>query len=193
MTIQNSNPPLYPPDLLSLAQRLVTAATQAQKTIVTAESITGGLVAGAITEIPGASAVLQAGFVTYSNAAKQRMLDVPADLITQHGAVSENVAAAMAMGALRQSNADLAVSLTGLASPGGENGDYKPTGLVFIGLAERMTNDENPRLIRPHLIPPRLIRVEKNIFPGDRTAIRLACVKHALLILMTALDHAPSN
>ena len=103
-------------------------------TVATAESCTGGLVAAALTEIAGSSDVFDRGFVTYSNAAKIRQLDVPPALIAQHGAVSEPVAAAMAEGALANSDADLAVSITGVAGPGGGS-EAKPVGLVCFGIS----------------------------------------------------------
>jgi nicotinamide-nucleotide amidase len=105
-------------------------------TVVTAESCTGGLVAAALTDAPGASKVVQGGFVTYSNEAKQTSLNVPAELLEQYGAVSEQVARAMAEGALAASHADLSVSITGIAGPeGGSPG--KPVGLVHFAAARR--------------------------------------------------------
>jgi nicotinamide-nucleotide amidase len=104
--------------------------------IATAESCTGGLVAGALTEIAGSSDVVDRGFVTYSNAAKQAMLDVPATILARHGAVSAQTAAAMAKGALKHSEADLAVAITGVAGPGGGS-KRKPVGLVYFAAASR--------------------------------------------------------
>jgi nicotinamide-nucleotide amidase len=104
--------------------------------IATAESCTGGLVAGTLTEIAGSSAVVDCGFVTYSNAAKQAMLGVPAATLTRHGAVSAQTAAAMADGALARSRADLAVAITGIAGPGGGS-KQKPVGLVHFAAASR--------------------------------------------------------
>ena len=101
--------------------------------ITTAESCTGGLIAAALTEIAGSSAVFERGFVTYTNAAKHEMLGVLDQTLTKHGAVSEEVAAEMARGALAHSNAQLAVSVTGIAGPGGS--DFKPEGRVCFGLA----------------------------------------------------------
>ena len=115
---------------------------KAQKLMVaTAESCTGGLVAGALTDIAGSSAVVERGFVTYTNEAKQQMLGVPEDILRQHGAVSRETAEAMAQGALRHSPADLAVSITGIAGPTGATPD-KPIGLVHFAAASR-----NGRLI----------------------------------------------
>jgi len=102
--------------------------------IVTAESCTGGLLAALLTEVPGSSAVVERGFVTYSNDAKTDMLGVAADLIARHGAVSEPVARAMAEGALGRSHADVAVSITGIAGPGGATAT-KPVGLVHFAVA----------------------------------------------------------
>ena len=111
-------------------------ARAAGLTIATAESCTGGLVAGALTAIAGSSDVVDRGFVTYSNAAKMQMLGVPPTLLAQHGAVSQPVAVAMAEGALKASGAGLAVSITGIAGPGGGSAD-KPVGLVHFALARR--------------------------------------------------------
>lgn len=101
--------------------------------LATAESCTGGLIAGAVTDVAGSSAVFERGFVTYSNAAKVEMLGVDGDVIVAHGAVSEQVAAQMARGALDRSDADIAVSVTGIAGPGGS--EHKPEGRVCFGLA----------------------------------------------------------
>lgn len=115
------------------AARLLDLARAAGATIATAESCTGGLVAGAITEVPGSSDVFDRGFVTYSNAAKTQMLGVSPALIAAHGAVSEEVARAMADGALARSDATLAVSISGIAGPGGS--EHKPEGRVCFALA----------------------------------------------------------
>ncbi len=105
-------------------------------TIATAESCTGGLVAGALTEIAGSSDVVDCGFVTYSNAAKRKMLGVPAVTLIRHGAVSAETAAAMAKGALKRSQGDISVSITGIAGPGGGS-KQKPVGLVYFAAASR--------------------------------------------------------
>ena len=122
------------PALLARAEALVAAYAAAGLTVATAESCTGGLVAGLLTAIPGSSAVVERGFVTYSNAAKAECLGVPADLIAAQGAVSMDVARAMAEGALSHARADVAVAITGIAGPGGGSAD-KPVGLVHFGLA----------------------------------------------------------
>ena len=116
------------------AIRLIAAFTKAGAMIATAESCTGGLIAGFLTDVPGSSAVLERGFVTYSNAAKNEMIAVPGELIAQHGAVSEQVARAMAEGALAHSKAQVAVAVTGVAGPGGGSAE-KPVGLVHFGVA----------------------------------------------------------
>jgi nicotinamide-nucleotide amidase len=134
--------------------------------LATAESCTGGLIAGLLTEIPGASDVLERGFVTYANAAKTELLGVPEALITEHGAVSEAVARAMALGALARSRADIAVAVTGLAGPGGGSAG-KPVGLVHIAAARR----GGPVLHR-----------ECRFGAIGRTAVRLAAVEAALQV-----------
>ncbi|UWQ89617.1 CinA family protein [Rhodobacteraceae bacterium M382] len=113
---------------------LIARATRAKVVITTAESCTGGLIVAALTDIPGSSAVVDRGFVTYSNQAKMEMLGVQAETLTAHGAVSQQVAAEMAMGALTHSPATLAVSVTGIAGPGGS--EFKPEGRVCFGLAQ---------------------------------------------------------
>src|SRR3984957_20914030 len=120
--------------LLAQAEKLLADARAKGLKIATAESCTGGLIAGLLTEIPGSSDVVERGFVTYSNAAKEDLLDVPPDLIRQYGAVSEPVARAMAEGALKHSLAHLAVAVTGIAGPGGGTAE-KPVGLVYIAAA----------------------------------------------------------
>ena len=122
------------PALQERAAALVRAFSGRGLKVATAESCTGGLVAALLTEIPGSSAVVERGFVTYSNEAKTDLVGVPADLIAAHGAVSEAVARAMAEGALRRSKADVAVAITGIAGPGGATAT-KPVGLVHFGLA----------------------------------------------------------
>jgi nicotinamide-nucleotide amidase len=118
------------------ASALIASAKAKAIRIATAESCTGGLVAAAITAIPGASAVLERGFVTYSNEAKTEMLGVPAELIERRGAVSQEVALAMVDGALKHSHADIAVAITGIAGPDGGS-EQKPVGLVHIAAAKR--------------------------------------------------------
>jgi nicotinamide-nucleotide amidase len=122
--------------IIEAATALIELCVRKVLRIATAESCTGGLVAGALTEIPGSSAVVDRGFVTYSNAAKQQMLGVSADTLRDHGAVSRQTAEAMARGALGNADADLVVSITGIAGPGGGNAD-KPVGLVYFAAASR--------------------------------------------------------
>jgi nicotinamide-nucleotide amidase len=118
------------------ARGLLDACRARGLTIATAESCTGGLVAGALTEIAGSSDVVDCGFVTYSNAAKRKMLGVPAATLIRHGAVSAQTAAAMTKGALKKSRADISVSITGIAGPGGGS-KQKPVGLVYFAAANR--------------------------------------------------------
>ncbi len=120
--------------MTSLAAAVIERATAKNVMIATAESCTGGLIAGALTDISGSSAVVDRGFVTYSNEAKNEMLGVPMELIETHGAVSEEVAQAMATGALERSRASLTVSVTGVAGPTGGTKE-KPVGLVWFGIA----------------------------------------------------------
>ena len=162
---------MFPQDIQDLAVEVLNAARKAGLTIATAESCTGGLVAAALTAIPGSSDVLDRGFVTYSNAAKVQMLGVPEALIAARGAVSEPVARAMAEGALKVSGAGLAVSITGIAGPGGGSAD-KPVGLVHFAVA---------RTDRPSL--------HREMGFGDigREAVRLASVRLALEMLLEAM------
>ncbi len=131
--------------------------------LVTAESCTGGLIAGCLAEIAGASDVVERGFVTYSDQAKTDLLAVPAALIEAHGAVSGPVARAMAEGALENAHADLGVAVTGVAGPGGGSA-AKPVGLVFVAAARA----------------PGQTQVERHLFAGDRRAVRGATVAAAL-------------
>lgn len=127
---------ILPEDVIALARRVVQENARAGRTIALAESCTGGLVSAAITEIPGSSVVLDRGFVTYSNEAKQQMLGVSADIIDSLGAVSVATAWAMAQGAIRHSEADVAVAISGVAGPDGGS-DQKPVGTVVFARAER--------------------------------------------------------
>jgi nicotinamide-nucleotide amidase len=135
--------------------------------VTTAESCTGGLVAGALTEIPGSSDVFDRGFVTYSNAAKEAMLGVPTSILERHGAVSPESADAMAEGALAMSNADLAVAITGVAGPGGGSAE-KPVGLVYFAAAAR---------------DGRRIHREKRYGDLGRSPVRAHAVAEALAML----------
>jgi nicotinamide-nucleotide amidase len=123
-------------DILGLAAELLGACRERGELIVTAESCTGGLLAATLTAIPGASDVFERGFITYSNASKSELLGVPFWLIERHGAVSEDVARAMAGGALTHSQANLAVAITGIAGPDGGTPE-KPVGLVYFAVGRR--------------------------------------------------------
>ena len=153
------------------AKRLVERYTAAGLTIATAESCTGGLAAGLITEIAGSSAVLERGFVVYSNAAKIGMLGVSPETIDAVGAVSEATAREMAVGALEHSRADVAVSITGVAGPGGGSAE-KPVGLVHFACARRG---------RP------TVHVERRFGEIGRGAVRKASIEQALELLEAAL------
>ncbi|MCI0570054.1 MAG: nicotinamide-nucleotide amidohydrolase family protein, partial [Myxococcaceae bacterium] len=127
---------MFPEPMLQQAEALLAACRRAGLRVVTAESCTGGLVSACLTAVAGASDVVERGFVTYSNEAKTELLGVPGALLAAHGAVSAEVAAALAEGALARSRADLAVSVTGIAGPGGGT-PTKPVGLVFIATTRR--------------------------------------------------------
>jgi nicotinamide-nucleotide amidase len=157
---------IFPPDLITAAEALLATCRTAGLRIVTAESCTGGLIAGLLTEIPGSSDVVERGMVVYSNAAKTTQLGVPADMIAAHGAVSEPVARAMAEGALAHADADLSIAVTGVAGPGGGSAE-KPVGLVHFASARRAHATVHDR----------------RILPGDRSAVRLATVVHGLQLL----------
>jgi nicotinamide-nucleotide amidase len=154
------------------AEDLLAAARANGLKIVTAESCTGGLIAGLLTEIPGSSDVFDRGFVTYSNAAKEEMLGVPAALLRQQGAVSEAVARAMAEGAIRNSTAQLSIAVTGIAGPGGGT-DEKPVGLVHVAAARAGE-----------------ATLHRECRFGDigRSDIRLASIETALMMLRSLLD-----
>lgn len=124
--------------LLNRAGQLLSLCREKQVKIVTAESCTGGLIAELLTEIPGSSDVFERGFITYSYESKTELLDVPQAMLLKHGAVSAEVAKAMAMGALAHSHGDIAVAVTGIAGPGGGT-PQKPVGTVFIATASRKT------------------------------------------------------
>ncbi len=143
--------------------------------MATAESCTGGLIAAACTDLAGSSDWFERGFVTYSNAAKTELLGVPADLIAQHGAVSEPVARAMAEGALAHSHAQASVAVTGVAGPGGGSAD-KPVGTVWFGWCVGGAT-----------------RTEVQHFAGDRAAVRAQAVAHGLRRLLEALPPMASG
>ena len=156
---------------MSRARDIVEQASAAGIVIATAESCTGGMISAEITDVAGSSRVLDRGFVTYSNAAKMDMLGVFAETLDTHGAVSEQVAAEMAAGALKYSNATLTVSVTGIAGPGGS--DFKPEGRVCFGIA---TKD--------------CVETQKVDFgPLGRAGVRSATVSHALELLLQKLPN----
>lgn len=162
---------MFPDDIADLAAAVIAAARARGWTVATAESCTGGLVAGALTSVAGASAVVDRGFVTYSNAAKTDLLGVSEALLRTHGAVSEPVARAMAEGARDQAGATLAVSITGVAGPGGGSPD-KPVGLVHFACAS-----------------PSGVRHARHLFEGlDREGVRLASIRAALSLLLSACE-----
>lgn len=154
-----------------LAPRVLEACRRRKAMLATAESCTGGMIAAALTDVAGSSDVFERGFVTYSNDAKREMLGVPAGLLARHGAVSEEVARAMAEGAVANSRAAIAVSVTGVAGPGGGSAE-KPVGLVHLAGA----------------MDGRPTRHRREIFPGDRADIRRATVVAALELVLLVLD-----
>jgi nicotinamide-nucleotide amidase len=162
---------MLPPQTLDTARDLLALLESRGLTLATAESCTGGLIAAALTAIPGSSAVLTRGYVTYSNDAKRDELGVPGPLLASVGAVSEEVARAMAEGALRRAGVDLALSCTGIAGPGGAT-PTKPVGLVYIAASCR----DAPTA------------AQRYIFGGDRGAVRAATVAEALKLARSVLE-----
>lgn len=154
---------------MSQAAQVLDAARARRVMIATAESCTGGLIAGALTEVPGSSDGFDRGFVTYSNVAKMQMLGVRAETLDTHGAVSEHVAAEMAQGALRQSDAGIAVSVTGIAGPGGS--EHKPEGRVCFGISQ----------------PFGTFTQTVEFGAVGRHRVRAATIEHALQLLLDAL------
>ncbi|MFI5001981.1 MAG: CinA family protein [Reyranellales bacterium] len=162
---------MFDHELRDAAEHVLFACKQRKLKVVTAESCTGGLVAAAMTAIAGSSDVVDRAFVTYSNEAKREMLGVSWDALLGHGAVSEPVARAMAAGALARSDADIAVSVTGIAGPGGGSAE-KPVGLVHFAA------------LRAGYEPI----AERHIFPGDRDGIRRVSVLTALAMLVSLAE-----
>src|SRR5215475_6080454 len=162
---------MFPSALHDEAARLLDAFRARDMRLVTAESCTGGLIAGLLTEIPGSSDVVERGFVTYSNEAKEELLDVSHSLLEAHGAVSEPVARAMAKGALKHARAERSIAVTGIAGPGGGTLS-KPVGLVYIAVAR----PEGDVMVREYRF-------------GDigRDKVRLATVEKALGLLRDSL------
>ena len=163
---------MFPQDIEASATAVIQAALKAGVMVATAESCTGGLVSGALTAIAGSSAALDRGFVTYSNEAKGEMLGVSEDLLARFGAVSEPVARAMALGAVERSRASAAVSITGVAGPGGGS-EEKPVGLVHFAAA-------GPGGAAVH--------VERRFGDIGREAVRLESVRVALALLLEAVS-----
>ena len=155
---------LFPQPLTDLASAVLETARKKGFQIVTAESCTGGLVSGCLTEIPGASDVVDRGFITYSNDAKMQHLDVSRKTILDYGAVSSETALEMAEGALQSSHANIAVAITGIAGPTGGT-DEKPVGRVYICIANGKNNN---------------VKVMEKNFDGDRSAVRMAATETAL-------------
>jgi len=160
-------------DLIILARHLGQVLQERGWMLATAESCTGGGIAQVITENAGSSAYFERGFVTYSNAAKMQLLAVPEDLLQRHGAVSEQVAAAMAEGALAHSQAQLALSTTGIAGPGGAQ-PGKPVGTVCFGWATHAAT-----------------HTQTLVFDGDRQAVRRQSIVHALQGALRLLNASP--
>lgn len=161
---------MLPQSTLEEAEHLLALCRTKGLMVATAESCTGGLIAATLTAVAGSYDVVDRGFVAYSNEAKNQMIGVPMPLIETHGAVSEEVAAAMADGALIRSRAAIAISTTGVAGPGGGT-ELKPVGLVCFGLARTGHS----------------ATTERHVFPGDRTAIRAASVAHAFGMIRAAI------
>ena len=157
---------MFEAETLTLAQSVLDACRARGWHVATAESCTGGLVAGALTAIGGSSDVVERGFVTYSNHAKSELLGVSPETIAAHGAVSSETAAAMAEGAVARAPVDLAISVTGIAGPGGGS-PAKPVGLVIVGLARR----DGPTC------------TARRVFDGDRSEVRRAALQMALGLL----------
>ena len=162
---------MFPPDIEASAAAVIRAALKADVMFATAESCTGGLVSGALTAVAGSSAVLDRGFVTYSNEAKSDLLGVTQDLLARFGAVSEPVARSMAAGAVERSRALVSVSITGIAGPGGGSAD-KPVGLVHFAA------------IGPS---GAVVHLERRFGDIGRDAVRLESVRVALALLTAAV------
>ncbi|WP_017960304.1 CinA family protein [Rhizobium leguminosarum] len=162
---------LFPQDIISTAEAIVRDFTAAGLMISTAESCTGGLIAGALTEISGSSAVVDRGFVTYTNSAKMEMLGVQAETLLRFGAVSEETARQMVHGALFRSRAEIAVAVTGIAGPGGGSAE-KPVGLVHLAAKSRAGT-----------------LIHRKMLYGDigRSEVRLATIRTALEMVRSLL------
>ncbi|WP_017964168.1 CinA family protein [Rhizobium leguminosarum] len=162
---------LFPQDIISTAEAIIRHFTAAGLMVSTAESCTGGLIAGALTEISGSSAVVDRGFVTYTNSAKIEMLGVQAETLSRFGAVSEETARQMVHGALFRSRAEIAVAVTGIAGPGGGSAE-KPVGLVHLAAKSRAG-----------------ALIHRKMHYGDigRSEVRLATIRTALEMVRSLL------
>ena len=160
---------------MTTAEKLVKVLAEKKMTCATAESCTGGGVGYTITGVSGSSAVFWGGVISYDNSVKRDVLGVPEEVLATKGAVSSECAAAMAEGARRLLKTDLAVSLTGIAGPGGGTAE-KPVGLVWFGLASGGSRSRAT------------VITEKKVFPGDREAVRSSAIEHALQLLLAAVN-----
>ncbi len=158
---------LFPAACIEAAQDLLDACAGAGLRLTAAESCTGGLIAGALTEVPGSSRVIERGYVVYGNQAKVEMLGVRGATLAAHGAVSEPTAREMAAGALARSGCEVAIAVTGIAGPGGGSAE-KPVGLVHLAAARRGGE----------------VLHRRAVFDGDRTAVRLATVTASLVLAL---------
>ncbi|MEM7023317.1 MAG: CinA family protein [Pseudomonadota bacterium] len=161
---------IFPESSIALAKELLAACEQRGWHLATAESCTGGLIVGCLTEIAGSSSVVDRGYITYDNRAKEEVLGIDSELLATVGAVSEEVARAMAEGARKAADVDLAIAVTGIAGPGGAT-PTKPVGLVHMAVAVRDRTTQHTR----------------RVYPGDRSAVRLATVDEALGLALTSL------
>jgi len=162
-------------ELSTLAQRLQALCLAARWTVVSAESCTGGMIVDTLTDVPGSSGYLLGGIVAYSDALKEGQLGVPGEVITAHGAVSAQVARAMALGALERLGATFAVSVTGIAGPDGGS-EAKPVGLTYVGVAG-----------------PGGVEVRRFAWVGDRAANKRASTRAALELLIGAVETAAAT
>jgi nicotinamide-nucleotide amidase len=164
----------FPPACTRLAKALLEACSAKDMRLATAESCTGGLIVGCLTEIAGSSSVVDRGYVTYDDRAKVEMLGIGTDTLARHGAVSETTARQMVSGALARSGCDIALAVTGIAGPGGGS-EAKPVGLVHVAAGRRGGS----------------IRHQQRLFPGDRSTIRLATVEAALALALDLVEGEP--
>jgi nicotinamide-nucleotide amidase len=177
------------PEVVALVQALAQRLHQRGLHLITAESCTGGLMAGACTALAGSSVWFERGLVTYSNAAKTELLGVPAELIARHGAVSEPVARAMALGALAQHERTIALAVTGIAGPGG-GVPGKPVGTVWLGWAWR--GAAGPGIPVRAEVDGERVGCERLNLPGDRATVRATTVARALQRALALLDSMPA-